>query len=228
MQPVAPEERSWHAYRNSHVDAFRIKEGRRFLNRHSNSLAAAQRATGVPAEIITAILGIETNYGGYKGDFQVLRSLATPTFSFPDRADEFRPQLVDLFLLAKDQGATAGSYFGSYAGAMGYPQFVPSSWREYGKDGDGDGKVDLINSVDDSIFSIANFLRKKGWSPGGPIALRVAVDNRQALELRALSDRPVLSKEKLLTAGVTVQTGSLANEASVLIDLPTPGRSTEY
>ena len=111
---------------------------------------------------------------------------------------------------------------------MGYPQFMPSSWREYGKDGDGDGKVDLINSVDDAIFSVANFLRKKGWSPGGPVALRVAVDNRQASELRAFGDRPVLSKEKLLTTGVTVQIGSLANEASVLIDLPTPGRSTEY
>jgi membrane-bound lytic murein transglycosylase B len=228
MQPVAPAERSWLSYRASHLDPIRIREGRRFLSRHRSSLAAAQRAFGVPAEIITAILGIETNYGRQKGDFQVLRTLATLTFAFPERADEFRPQLVDLFLLATEQGEQPGRYLGSFAGAMGYPQFMPTSWRTFGIDGDGDGRVDLINSVDDAIFSIANYLNRHGWSPSGPVALPVRVENQQAMQLRAAGDRPSLRVEQLLNARVKPISGSLAKERAVLVDLPTPGKPTEY
>ena len=228
IQPVPPSARSWRVYRGNHVDAFRITEGRKFMIKHSKILSAAEEATGVPVEIITSILGIETNYGGNKGGFKVLRSLATLTFAFPDRADEFRPQLVDLFLLAREQNQPAGVFLGSYAGAMGYPQFLPSSWLSYGKDGDGDGRIDLINSVDDAIFSVGNYLKQHGWTSGGPVAVPVAVEMKQALNLRAAGDRPRLSQQQLLDAGVKVRTGSMAKELAVLVDLPTPGEKTDY
>lgn len=228
MQPVAPGERSWLSYRASHLDPIRIREGREFLSRHRSRLAAAHRTWGVPPEIITAIIGIETNYGRFKGDFQVLRTLATLTFAFPERAEEFRPQLVDLLLLARDQGQQPDHYSGSYAGAMGYPQFMPTSWRTFGLDGDGDGRVDLINSVDDAIFSVANYLNHHGWSRGGPVALPVSVGSEQARELRAAGDRPSLSPERLRSAQVRPLSGTLAKEPAVLVDLPTPGKPTAY
>lgn len=230
MQPVAPGERSWETYRANHMDPVRIREGRRFLAKHRPTLNAAEHAFGVPAEIITAILGIETNFGEYKGNFQVLRSLSTLSFSFAERANEFRPQLVDLLLLARDQGQQPDQYLGSFAGAMGYPQFMPTSWRKFGIDGDGDGKVDLINSVDDAIFSIGNYLRHHDWTPGAPVALPVSIPNQQAIELRAArdSDKPSLRLQQLLDASVQPLTGTLAEEQAILVDLPSPGQPTEF
>jgi membrane-bound lytic murein transglycosylase B len=230
MQPVALGQRSWETYRANHLDQARISEGGRFLTKHRTSLNAAERAFGVPAEIITAILGIETNYGRDKGTFQVLRSLTTLTFSYPERAEEFRPQLVDLLLLARDQGQQPDKYVGSYAGAMGYPQFMPTAWRNFGIDGDGDGKVDLINSVDDAIFSIGNYLRRHDWSPRSPVALPVSIPNQKAIELRSArdSDKPSLGLKQLLEARVRPLSGTLAEEKAILVDLPSPGQPTEY
>lgn len=230
MQPVPPGKRSWEAYRANHLDRVRIREGSQFLAKHRPSLKAAERAFGVPAEVITAILGIETNYGTYKGTFQVLRSLSTLTFSIPERAEEFRPQLVDLLMLAREQKRQPDYYLGSFAGAMGYPQFMPTAWRRFGIDGDSDGKIDLINSVDDAIFSIANYLRHHGWTPGAPVALPVRITNQKALELRAAidSDKPSLSLQQLLDANVQPVAGTLAEELAILVDLPTPGQPTEF
>jgi membrane-bound lytic murein transglycosylase B len=230
MKPVAQGERSWVSYRANHLDQARIREGGRFLANHRSSLNAAERAFGVPAEIITAILGIETNYGRDKGTFQVLRSLTTLTFSYPERAEEFRPQLVDLLLLARDQAQLPEKYVGSFAGAMGYPQFMPTAWRNFGIDGDGDGKVDLVNSVDDAIFSIGNYLRRHGWSPGAPVALPVSIPNEKAIELRAArdSDKPSLGLKELLDARIRPLTGTLAEEKAILVDLPSHGQPTKY
>jgi membrane-bound lytic murein transglycosylase B len=230
IQPIPPGEKSWRDWRSSHLDPIRIKEGRRFYTMHSASLMAAQRTTGVPAEIITAILGIETNYGRDKGSFQVLRTLSTLAFNDPERADEFRPQLVDFVLLAREQHQSPLSYLGSYAGAMGYPQFMPSSWRKFGVDGDGDGKIDLINSVDDAIFSVATFLRHHGWVPGKVVAIPVTLPLHQARLIRSAldADRLNLSLQQLLKAQVKPVHGELVNEPAILVDLPTPGQPTEY
>lgn len=235
-QPVSPGAKSWLSYQSSHVEPTKIKEGQKFLLNHRKTLDAAQRAYGVPAEIITAILGIETNYGSYTGNFKALRTLSTLVFAVP--ADESHPewvvedraQLVDLLLLAKDQGTDPNQYKGSYAGALGYPQFRPTSWRKLGIDGDGDGKVDLIHSIDDAIFSIANYLKHFGWKAGAPVALPVRVDQLIAKQLRSLDtlDKPNLSLRQLLDAGVQPLSGSLAKDLAILVDLPTPGRPTEY
>lgn len=230
MQPIPPGQKSWSDWRASHLDPVRIKEGRRFFAKNSTALKAAERSSGVPAEIITAIIGIETNYGSDKGGFQMLRTLATLAFSDTDRADEFRTQLVDFVLLARDQGQPPVSYLGSYAGAMGFPQFMPSSWRKFGIDGDGDGRVDLINSVDDAIFSVANFLRHHGWVPGETVAIPVSLPPLQARTIRSAHDAdiPNLSLQQLLDAQVKPLDGELLNRSSILVDLPTPGQPTEY
>ncbi len=235
-QPQLPGTKSWLAYRSSHLEPTKIKEGRKFLAQHRNTLNAAQRAYGVPAEIITAILGIETNYGTFQGDFEALRTLSTLTFAFPvddlhpELAVDDRDQLVNLFLLARDQGTEPNHYKGSFAGALGYPQFRPTSWRKFGVDGDGDGKVDLINSVDDAIFSIANYFKQKGWQTGKPVAIPVRVDQQIAQQLRAMkgSDKPNLTLQQLVTAGVQPTEGSFINDLAILVDLPTPGQPTEY
>lgn len=230
MQPVAPGKRSWDVYRTNHLDRLRILKGRQFLVDHQSKLKAAEQKFGVPAEVITAILGIETNYGADKGTFPVLRSLSTLTFGFPEWADEFRPQLVDLLLLAREQGKQPNSYVGSFAGAMGYPQFMPSAWRSFGIDGDGDGKVDLIASVDDAIFSVGHYLQRHGWTPGRLVALRVRIPSQKALELRAApnSDKPGLRLAQLIEANAQPVTGTLIDEPAILVDLPTPEKPTEY
>lgn len=230
MQPTPPGAKSWQTYRSNHLDAVRIQQGQRFLVNHRTSLKAAERQFGVPAEIITAILGIETNYGATMGSYQVLRTLSTLTFSVPEWSAEFRPQLVSLLLLARDQKQAPNLYLGSFAGAMGYPQFMPSTWREYGVDGNGDGKVDLIGNVDDAIFSIGNYLQKHGWSPGEVVAIPVKIPLDKALALRAAknSDQPNLHQEQLLQAGVQPTEGSLINKLAILVDLPTPEKPTEF
>jgi len=230
IQPIPASEKSWRNWRTVHLDPVRIKEGRLFYAKHAAALMAAQRSTGIPAEIITAILGIETNYGGDKGNFQVLRTLSTLTFNDPEGTKKFRPQLVDFLLLAREQRQSPVGYLGSYAGAMGYPQFMTSSWRKFGIDGDGDGRVDLINSVDDAIFSVANFLRHHGWVPGEVVAIPVTIPPQQARRFRSArgADKPNLSLQQLLEAQVKPVRGELVNESAILVDLPTPGEPTEY
>jgi membrane-bound lytic murein transglycosylase B len=235
-QPQPPGTKSWLAYRSSHLESIKIKEGKKFLAQHRNTLMAAQRAYGVPAEMITAILGIETNYGAYQGDFEALRTLTTMVFALPtdDSHPEWtvddRDQLVNLFLLARDQGKKPNQYKGSFAGALGYPQFRPTSWRKFGVDGDGDGKVDLMNSVADAIFSIANYFKINGWQAGQPVAIPVRIEQQIAQQLRSMkgADKPNLTLQQLVTAGVQPTAGSFINDLAILVDLPTPGQATEY
>ena len=230
IQPVPPGERSWQTWKANHLDPLRIREGRRFRAARRAKLLEAQQATGFPPQSITAILGIESNYGATKGDFPTLRTLATLTFGTPEWSADYRAQLVDFLLLAREQGKDPASFSGSYAGALGYPQFLPTSWRRFGRDGDGDGTVDLINTIDDAIFSVGNFLRHYGWTAGSPIAIPVRLPSRKAHELRSApnADKPNLSMEQLRDAGVEPLSGQLIREPAILVDLPTPGKPTEY
>ena len=160
----------WFEFRSSHVDAARINGGIRFWEQNAATLARARRDYGVPEDIIVAIIGIETLYGRNTGSFRVLDALATLAFDYPPRADLFTRELEQYLLLSREGGLNALDAKGSYAGAMGLPQFLPSSYRKYAVDFDGDGRRDLNNAAD-AIGSIANYLQAFGWQPGEPVVI---------------------------------------------------------
>ena len=189
MSRPAERVKPWSEYRPNFITAARIDGGRAFLARHREALAREERAYGVPAEIIVAIVGVETSYGGYVGKHRVLDALYTLAFRYPRsgnperaayehrREQFFRDELAQLFALGREEKLDITSLIGSYAGAMGMGQFMPSSYREFAVDGNGDGRRDLFNDVDDIFASIANYFRKKGgerggWIPGAPVAAR--------------------------------------------------------
>jgi len=166
--------RAWTSYRQRHVDAIRIREGVSFWRTHQTAIDRASARTGVPPSIIVAIIGIETVYGRYTGDHRVLDTLTTLGFRYPDpnrpeRQAMFREQLADLILLDHRGELDARIVEGSFAGAMGLPQFMPGSLMRYAVDGDGDGRVDLAGNTDDAIASVAAFLQAHGWVRNVPV-----------------------------------------------------------
>ncbi len=165
----------WHAFRKGHVDAARINGGVKFWQQHAAILARASRDYGVPEEIICATIGIETRYGGYSGNFRTLDALATLAFDYPKRAEFFRDELEQFVLMGNEASLDLAGLRGSYAGAMGMPQFMPSSYRKYAVDFDGDGKRDLWRSVADVIGSVANYYKLHQWQPGAAIVVPARV-----------------------------------------------------
>ncbi len=225
--PGDPGIRSWRAYRSRYLDDVRIEEGLAFWSRHADTLRAAEARFGVPAEIVVAIIGVETLYGRITGRFQALAALATLAFDYPPRAALFRAELEELLLLARDTGRPLDAFTGSYAGALGIPQFLPSSYRRYAVDFDADGRVDLGASPADAIGSVAHFLQQHGWQPGGPVAVPAMVPPA-ATALADGSVQPRHSPEDLAGHGILPFARTAAAEPSALIDLVTPNAPTEY
>lgn len=217
-----PAERpAWTEYRALFLTEPRIAGGAKFWSAHRRALERAEREYGVPAQYVVAIIGIETFYGRYTGRFRVVDALTTLAFDYPPRADYFRSELENYLLLTRDSGVDVFSVRGSYAGAIGIPQFMPASTRRYAVDFDGDGAIDLRNSVTDAIGSVANFLSQHGWRRGGEVQFPV----RPAGEAwRSYADGSVEPKHliaELLRAGVQVENlpAELAEERAALIDL---------
>ena len=175
MPPKDPGVRSWRAYRGRFVEPKRIAAGRRFMRAHAAAFAAAETRFGVPADVIAAIIGVETIYGKQVGRFGTFAALATLAFDYPPRAELFRKELEELLLLAREEDRDPLAYTGSYAGALGLPQFLPSSRRRFAIDFDHDGRIDLAASAADAIGSVANFLAVHGWERDAPIAVVVTV-----------------------------------------------------
>ncbi len=154
----------------------RVDAGAEFWRTHAGALERAQRRFGVPPEIIVAILGVETYYGRNTGSYRVLDALVTLAFDYPRRADFFRGELEQFLLLARDQGISPLAPKGSYAGAIGLPQFMPGSIRAYALDFDDDGRIDLANDADDAVGSVAHYLARHGWREDQPIMTPARVD----------------------------------------------------
>ena len=181
MSRPAESVKTWKQYRPIFIVDRRITEGRAFLARHRGQLAKVEADTGVPAEIIVAIIGVETSYGGNTGSYPVLDALYTLAFFYPisgkpDQVEReamrtkfFRDELAQVMLLAKEEKLDLAALKGSYAGAMGYGQFMPSSYRAYARDGDGDGRRDLFGSLPDVFASVANYFVAHGWQKGEPV-----------------------------------------------------------
>ncbi len=168
----------WHQYRDLFIQEKRIKEGVDFWQQNSEKLRQAEKEFGVPAEIIIAIIGVETFYGRITGSYRVIDALHTLAFYYPKRASFFKKELAQFLLLAREQGFDPLSLKGSYAGAMGLPQFISSSYRHYAIDYDGDGVINIWNNNNDVIGSVANYLAEHGWQQDKPIIKRVAVQGK--------------------------------------------------
>lgn len=162
----------WPEYRASFVNPERIRFGLEFWRKHRQILQSAEQKYGVPQEIILAVIGVETVYGRDAGKYRVLDALTTLAFDYPRRADFFRSELENYLLLARDEQYDLLDMRGSYAGAMGIPQFMPSSHRKYAVDFNGNHKIDLLNEPADAIGSVANYLQGYGWASGKRIAVR--------------------------------------------------------
>lgn len=169
MSGAAERRLVWHEYRDIFLGAERIAEGAAFIEDHAQAFARAEAEYGVPPEIIAAILGVETRYGAITGDHRVLDSLSTLAFHHPRRGDFFRGELAAFLQIAHEQGVAADSLKGSYAGAMGYPQFIPTSYRAYAVDFNDDGQRNLWSDPADAIGSVANYFAEHRWQPGAPI-----------------------------------------------------------
>ena len=164
---------TWDRYRRLFIEPKRIKNGKLFIKKNLETLERAEAQFGVPKEVITAILGVETRYGKIMGSYRVLDALSTLSFDYPRRSNFFSQELINLLLLARENNLDIFKLKGSYAGAMGYGQFIPSSYRAYAVDFDNDGSVDLLNSVEDAIGSIGNYLYQHGWKSNYPIIWEV-------------------------------------------------------
>lgn len=172
MTRPAEKTMTWGRYRKIFITEDRINRGVEFYHAHRAALKRAERQYGIPPEIIVAIIGVETKYGANKGSYRIVDALSTLGFDYPPRAEFFRKQLREYLLLGREAGIDLGTATGSYAGAMGYPQFIPSSYRAFAVDFDADNKIDLINNPTDAIGSVANYFRKHHWNTGDAIVKR--------------------------------------------------------
>jgi membrane-bound lytic murein transglycosylase B len=226
------ERKAWHEYRPIFLGDARIAGGRDFLARHRASLSRVEARYGVPAEVIVAIIGVETSYGGNMGSHPVVDALYTLAFAYPRSGDPaqvererrrelfFRDELAQLFKLADEQQLDMMALRGSYAGAMGYGQFMPSSWRDYAVDGDGDGRIDLFGNLEDVFASVANyFVEKGGWRRGAPVMVRAQRDPGAADFNAADTDDPFLTQAELAARGWRAATAVPPDAPATVITL---------
>ena len=192
---------AWKDYRKIFVTKKRIAQGKVFMQEYADTLARAEREFGVPVEIISSIIGVETSYGRNKGSYRVLDSLATLGFDYEPRSKFFSKQLGEYLLLVKEQKFDPKQVKGSYAGAMGYGQFIPSSYRHYAIDFDGDGVADIVNNPVDAIGSVANYFKAHGWRPNEMITTKITVADNYKADIANQKLKPQLTVADLQQQG---------------------------
>lgn len=239
IKPAPPgRPKNWHAYRARFVEPVRINAGIAFWNANADALARAEEQYGVPAEIIVGILGVETIYGRNTGRFRVLDALTTLAFDYPNtpnrvaRMEFFRGELENTLLFARESGIDPFTLLGSYAGAIGWPQFMPGSIRKFAVDFDGDGKIDLRNSSVDAIGSVARFLAEHGWKRGEPMVFPATVSSTESARTWDIFIGQGLEAkfklDELKAAGVTPNVEPPADMQFGLVDLQNGEQPTEY
>lgn len=228
------EAKPWYEYREIFLTPARIEGGVKFWHDNKAELTDVAKKYGVPPEIIVAIIGVETNYGYNMGRYRVIDALSTLAFGYPKRAKYFRQELEEFLLLSKEDGIDVRTRVGSYAGAMGLPQFMPSSYRKYAQDGDLDGRRDLWNSNADVIASVANYFRGNGWYADEPVVLKIngSVAN-QALVSKGNKPNPprlpitIITEQRIITTPPLNSTRMNRNALINLISLEGEG-GNEY
>jgi len=215
------EAKPWHAYRKIFLTESRISGGVRYWSEHAELLAAAEAKYGVPPEIIVAIIGVETRYGGFTGRYRVIDALATLAFDYPKRSAFFRSELEEFLLLSREEALDPLLPKGSYAGAMGLGQFIPSSYRRYAVDFDADGDRDLFTSNADAIGSVANYFAVHGWRTGAPVTAPAQISGEGYHDLVELGYKPQRRLERFPGYGVTVDGVDYNDRLAALIELET-------
>jgi membrane-bound lytic murein transglycosylase B len=217
------EKKPWYKYAPIFITDSRINQGVEFWKLHEATLAKAEQEYGVPAQVIVAIMGVETFYGKYKGNIPVLDSLYTLGFNYPARGQFFRQEFAQYIQLSKQQGWALRDINGSYAGAMGLGQFISSSYRHYGVDFSGDGTIDMINDPVDAIGSIANYFSKHHWHDSAPVAYPVTVNPAEAEALLTSSLKITQTWSELKAAGITLNSAD-ERVAKIIIDDESPAK----
>ncbi|WP_217995232.1 lytic murein transglycosylase B, partial [Methylogaea oryzae] len=216
------EAKPWHAYRKIFLTEARIQNGLSFWREHANVLAMVQDRYGVPPEIVVGILGVETGYGQNTGGFRVIDALSTLAFDYPKRADFFRKELEEFLLLCREEAANPQDPKGSYAGAMGLPQFMPSSFRHFATDFDGDSRRDIWRNPNDAIASVANYFTEHGWRRDETSAVPVTVEGDGARQLLDNDLKPHQNLAQLQAAGVKIPAGLAPDTNVKLLALEQP------
>jgi len=204
----------WKEYRPIFITDSRIAQGVDFWRQNEAALARAEAELGVPAEVIVAIIGVETFYGRNTGNYRVIDALTTLGFDYPPRQPFFRQQLREFLVLAREEQVDPLTLKGSYAGAMGLPQFMPSSFRAYAVDFDGDGRIDIWNNPVDAIGSAANYFKQHGWTAGEPVVARAKVSGNAYEEGLTVGLEPVNNAAKMRELGWQSET-PIADDTAV-------------
>ena len=214
--------RPWYEYRPLFINSKRISGGIEFWNRHGGTLERARKEFGIPEEIIVAVIGVETMYGVQTGKHRVLDALTTLAFDYPKRAVFFRDELENYLLLGRERSTDLTDLLnirGSYAGAIGIPQFMPSSYRRYALDFDNDGKIDLSGSMADAIGSVANYLKSYGWETEQAIALPALVNGEDYRVALFAGQKPAYSAEEMRKLGIVTRASFPPGGYATLIEL---------
>lgn len=219
----------WYKFREGNAGAAKISGGQRFYQQNRQVIDQVARQYGVPAEIIVAIIGIETNYGRNTGSFRVADALATLAFEYPRRSEFFQKELNELLLMSREEREDPLSFTGSYAGAMGLPQFMPSSYRKWAVDSDGDNHRNIWGSIPDVAASVANYMKAHGWQSDGKVVVPVSLSITP--ELQAVIDEKTelkYSVGQLRQMGVTPMQTVADHERAILFRLETSPGVYEY
>ena len=224
------ESKAWYQYRAIFLTPERIQAGVEFWKTHESALLEAQKRYGVPPEVVTAIIGVETFYGKNKGSYRVLDALSTLAFDYPPRAAFFKSELAHFFLLCREHHFDPLIPKGSYAGAMGMPQFISSSYRHYAVTLDDKSEIDLINNPSDAIGSVAHYFKQHGWKTGQAIAVPATL--KKAADASLIADRknpkPTLSLADAKTYGIVTKTKTNPNDPFALLELEGSDNKPEY
>lgn len=239
LPPPSGFKKNWKVYRSRFIEPRRIAAGQQFWRKHQSFIQKTSDKTGIPGEVIVSIIGVETIYGRNMGNFSVRDTLMTLGFSYPETPNKktretlFKNQLEDLVVLCWQENSKASAFkkcltqSGSYAGAIGLPQFMPGSILRFAVDGDLDGKIDLRNSPEDAIASVANFLIVHGWVNGEPIYLDLKDHQDAESFAKELADGAPVTKLKLselVTKNIVDKTELPFETPSLIVDLPSPGK----
>ncbi|MCW8839713.1 MAG: lytic murein transglycosylase B [Gammaproteobacteria bacterium] len=222
------ESKPWYQYRPIFVTAERIRQGVEFWQENEPLLERAHKEYGVPPHIIVAIIGVETRYGRHSGSYRVMDALSTLAFNYPKRGSFFRGQLEAFLLMTREEQRDPLEFLGSYAGAMGMPQFIPSSFRAYAVDFDNDGRRDLWQNTSDVIGSVANYFAEHKWRSGEPVASRATLSGESPQAALDKGYRPSLTLAELKRLGVQPVANYNDNDEVALIALDSTPEQQQY